>query len=49
MAFGHNGMKLKINSKAIWEIYKYVEIKQHTTKYQYVTEKKSREKLKELL
>ena len=28
----YNGMKLGINNKEIWEIHKYVEIKQHTPK-----------------
>lgn len=28
----HNGMKLEINEKKIWEINKYVQIKQQTPK-----------------
>lgn len=32
MFYGHSGMKLKINNRKKWEIYKYVEIKQYTPK-----------------
>ena len=47
MFSNHNGMKLEIKSKKeVWEVYKYMKIRQHTPKWPICQEKKSQGKFK---
>lgn len=46
MFSNHNGMKLNQKQKEVWEVYKYMKIKQYTPKWPICQEKKSQGKFK---
>lgn len=50
MFSNHNGMKLEIRSKKeVWEVYKYMKIRQHTPKWPICQEKNHKGNLKIIL